>query len=235
MSNQEGLSGGGQAAFVAFAKNPELVPVKTRLANTLGQEQARKLYLALLEDCLASLKSIKSVKHYLAVYPDVTGKLLPDLAAKYDFSLVEQEGEDLGERMLNCVKTLLSSHLAVIIFGTDMPELPLSGIEKTLSQMEQWNVLLGPSRDGGYWAFGANKVHDRMFDGIQWGGDSVFVETVKNCARLGLEVSFLDISEDIDDQQSLGRFCKWLAQRKDGAPASREVLKELGLLVGRES
>lgn len=224
----------GKAAFVAFAKNPELVPVKTRLAETLGQERARRLYIALLQDCLTSLGSAKSADHYLACYPDASGDLMARLGAEHGFKLIQQEGKDLGERMLNCVKKLLDYYSAVIVFGTDVPVLPLQTISDSLGRLEYWDVVLGPSRDGGYWAFGAKRVNDLMFEGIEWGSSSVFVETIKNCVKFGLEVAFLDVCEDIDDQKSLANFCELLAKGSDGATASRSVLKELGLLVGRD-
>lgn len=236
MSSQEDWSkiGGQKAAFVAFAKNPELVAVKTRLAATLGEEPARKLYIAFLEDCLAKLKTNRTVAHFLACYPDMGGKVLPDLAAKYDFKLLRQEGADLGERMLNCVKTLLESHSSVIVFGTDVPVLPIDGMEKPLEHTEDWDVLLGPSRDGGYWAFGANRLQDGVFDGIRWGSDTVFVETVKNCVKLGLDLIFVDVSEDVDNEESLTRLCEMLEGSGDEAGASRLALEELGLLGGRK-
>lgn len=233
MGEERNHNSQSRTAFVAFAKNPELVPVKTRLAETLGQERARRLYIALLQDCLTSLGSTKSVDRYLACYPDASGELLPRLGAEHGFKLIQQEGKDLGERMLNCVKNLLSSHSAVLVFGTDLPLLPLDGIEDSLGRMEYWDVLLGPSRDGGYWAFGANRVNDRMFEGIKWGSNSVFVETVKNCMKLGLEMAFLDVAEDVDDEESLMRFCRSLESGSKGACASRLVLEELGLLAGR--
>lgn len=233
MGKEEKQKRQGSVAFVAFAKNPELVPVKTRLAKTLGQEEARRLYIALLQDCLVSLGSIKSTEHYLACYPDVSGELMARFAVEHGFEVMQQKGNDLGERMLNCVKVLLPSHSAVIVFGTDAPVLPLAGIEKCLEQLDYWDVVLGPSHDGGYWAFGANRVDDRMFDGIEWGTDSVFVETIKNCVKLGLEVVLLDACEDVDDEQSLTRFCDLLESRSNGAHASRLVLGELGLLVRR--
>ena len=224
----------GKVAFVAFAKNPELVPVKTRLAQTLGQDWASRLYVALLEDCLASLASVNGVEHYLACYPDVTGQLFQKLALEHGFSLVQQQGEDLGERMLNCIKDLLACHSAVIVFGTDMPVLPLRALDYSLGWMEYWDVLLGPSYDGGYYVFGAKMVHDLMFEEIQWGSHSVFVETIKNCVKLGLEVAFLDVCEDVDDDQSLGRLCKSLMSNGKEAPATRAVLENFGLLAQKD-
>lgn len=165
MGKEEKRKRQGSTAFVAFAKNPEVVPVKTRLAKTLGQEQARRLYVALLHDCLASLGSTKSAEHYLACYPDSSGELMPRLAAEHGFQLMQQEGMDLGERMLNCVKKLLDSYSAVIVFGTDVPVLPLQNVSDSLSRIDYWDVLLGPSRDGGYWAFGAKRVDDSVFKG----------------------------------------------------------------------
>lgn len=220
----------GKVALVAFAKNPEVVPVKTRLARSLGEDLSKRIYVGLLEDCLSSLQSIQGTQLYLACYPDDSATFFKNLEAKYGMKLLCQEGADLGERMLTCIKTLLASHRAAIVFGTDVAVLPVDSILKALSTMALWDVILGPSRDGGYYAVGAKTVHDLMFAGVNWGAQTVFIETVKNCADLGLEVAFLDVCDDVDDIDSLRRLGALLELQGYGAEATRALLKDSGLL-----
>lgn len=226
------VSRNGGVALVAFAKDPSRVLVKTRLARTIGEGLATRVYSALLDDCLTSLHSLTSATTYLACYPDEKSHFFQDLERSLDVQLIPQSGEDLGERMLSCARSLLEQHSAVIIFGTDVPYLPIRSIETAVEQMQYWNVLLGPCSDGGYYAFGVNRVVESMLDGVDWGTESVFVHTVKNCVGLGLEVAFLEILDDIDDEQSLRKLCRQLRQNNVEASATRRLLEEEGLLVG---
>ncbi|MBI4533716.1 MAG: TIGR04282 family arsenosugar biosynthesis glycosyltransferase [Candidatus Melainabacteria bacterium] len=220
----------GKVACVAFAKNPDLIPVKTRLARSLGQKVATRVYIALLEDCLSSLSSVNGAEKFLACLPDERGTFFDDLKTRHGVKLVCQEGDDLGERMLHCVRSLLKNYQAVIVFGTDIPALPVISIKHALDSMRHWDVLLGPSLDGGYYAFGAKKAVDSMFVGIEWGSETVFGDTVKNCAGLGLELMFLDVLDDVDNIESLIRLSRTLHQTGSRAYRTRWVLQEIGLL-----
>lgn len=220
------------AALVAFAKDPSRVAVKTRLACTVGAQLATRVYEALLRDCLKSLCSIPSATTYLACYPDEESQFFQNFKKSFDLKLIRQTGQNLGDRMLSCAGSLLEEHTAVIIFGTDVPCLPVSSIDSALKQMHYWNVLLGPCGDGGYYAFGVNRIIESMLDAVQWGTESVFVKTVKNCVELGLEVSFLDVLDDIDDERALSKLCQKLQLQNDETSAISLLLEEEGLLVG---
>ncbi|MBZ0185928.1 MAG: hypothetical protein K8F91_06700, partial [Candidatus Obscuribacterales bacterium] len=98
---------------MAFAKNPELVPVKTRLSISLGQNQAALIYTGLLEDCLEQLKSFSGADLFLACYPDRDGDFFKRIQYRHGISLIDQKGEDLGERILDCIGNLLDSHNSV--------------------------------------------------------------------------------------------------------------------------
>ena len=222
----------GGVALVAFAKDPSRVPVKTRLACSIGADLATRVYSALLDDCLTSLRSLPSSTTYLACYPDEKSPFFQELERSLGVQLIPQSGEDLGERMLSCARSLLEKHSAVIIVGTDVPCLPVSSIETAVKQMKYWNVLLGPCSDGGYYAFGVNRVIESMLDGVAWGSESVFVETVKNCVALGLEVAFLEVLDDIDDEQALSKLCREFQRNSGETSATRRLLEKEGLLVG---
>lgn len=222
----------GKVAVVAFAKNPDMVPVKTRLARSIGADAARIVYSALLEDCLTSLCSIQGTDKFIACFPDEHGDFFDQARGRHGIGLVSQEGRDLGERMLNCATALLNDYQVVIIFGSDVPVLPVSSIQNALNSMHFWDVILGPSRDGGYYAIGFRHRADSIFTGLTWGTESVFLETVKNCSNSGLEVAFLDVLDDIDDLDSLLRLSEALEVDADTACHTRLALREIGLVEG---
>ncbi|MBZ0187011.1 MAG: TIGR04282 family arsenosugar biosynthesis glycosyltransferase [Candidatus Obscuribacterales bacterium] len=229
--NEDSNDWHGKVALVAFAKNPEAVPVKTRLARSLGEAHAAKLYTAFLKDCLTGLTRVEGGVAYLACYPETEACFFKQLKTEYGVKLIRQHGCNLGERMLNCAKELLGSYQAVIIFGTDVPVIPAESVRTALDGMRYWDVLLGPCPDGGYYALGVRNIADSMFSGVVWGSESVFLQTVKNCVNEGLEVSFLDLIDDIDDIEALRRLAGKLDVNRCIAVHTRGILEKIDLVA----
>ena len=72
------------------------------------------------------------------------------------------------------------------------------------------DVVLGPTRDGGYYliALGRDAVRRELFEGVAWSTDTVLADTLARCQQLGLTVELLPEVEDIDvaaDLQLLAR------------------------------
>lgn len=222
---------GIDTALVAFAKNPDTVPVKTRLATTFGADQARLIYIAMLEDCLTALSCQPGTRLYLACYPDHRDEFFLSLAGRFQLSLIPQIGADLGERMTGCLEKLLSDHETVFVFGTDIPLLPLSSLDALLASRQNFDIALGPSPDGGYYALGARKeFNPGIFDGVSWSSGRVLEQTLANCRTLDLLVVFLDDCQDVDDERSLEALIRGLREDREAAPATRAVLVATGLL-----
>lgn len=218
-------------ALVAFAKNPDAVAVKTRLAKDIGTDRARNLYLALLSDCLEQLVTVAGSEYYLACFPPAKDDFLRHIAETFGCQVVGQHGLDLGERMLNCLNMLLSEHPAVVIVGTDTPLLPVASLNEALFCDSSWDVVIGPTQDGGYWAFGARTPVREVFRGVVWGQNEVLTCTLSNCQELGLRVKMLDEAVDVDDKRSLEAVVELLKALPKSAPSTRRALSDMGLIV----
>lgn len=216
--------------LVAFAKNPYLAAVKTRLAMSIGQKAADEIYVAMLDDCLNQLCQISGTAVYLACYPDISHSFFQSLAGKYRISLLTQRGDNLGERMLNCVSDLLLAHQRVIIFGTDVPLMPIASLSEALASPCKWDILVGPGADGGYWAFGAQHLGPGILENIEWSTADVMKKTIENCQRLGLKVTLLDTAIDVDNIESLRELMIELPSHVDAGKNTRQTLVNLGLL-----
>lgn len=222
---------GIDTALVAFAKNPDTVPVKTRLATTLGAERARLIYIAMLEDCLTALSCLPGSRLYLACYPDDRDEFFLSLAGRFQLSLIPQVGADLGERMTGCLDRLLAEHETVFIFGTDIPMPPIASLSALLAARENFDIALGPSPDGGYYALGAaGEINPGIFDGVSWSSGRVLEQTLANCRALDLVVVLLDDCQDVDDERSLEALITKLKGDRNAAPVTRALLADIGLL-----
>ena len=72
-----------------------------------------------------------------------------------------------------------------------------------MSDLQQNDLILGPSNDGGYWLIGlsAKIISEHLhlpFINIKWGTENVLRNTIDNFAYTKLRYKFLDKKIDID-------------------------------------
>jgi rSAM/selenodomain-associated transferase 1 len=187
-----------------FLRHPEKGRVKTRLASAVGDEMAVKLYRRFLLEMLSTLNR-GTFLFYLCFYPE---HALNDLKAWLgdDYLYMPQKGENLGERMKNgFIDAFAMNFKRVVLIGSDIPDLPLEFIEEAFSSLEEKDVVVGPSFDGGYYLIGFKdkRFFPRAFEGIPWSTKSVFEETMKVLKQEGLTVHTLQPLRDIDTVKDL--------------------------------
>ena len=182
-----------------FLRNPEKGKVKTRLASALGDEMAVRLYRRFLLETLFTLNR-GTFLFYLCFYPENS---LSDLKGwlEDDYLYMPQKGEDLGERMKNgFIDAFAMNFKRVVLIGSDIPDLPLEFIEEAFTSLQEKDVVIGPSLDGGYYLIGFKDKNFslRVFEGIPWSTKRVFEETMKILKQEGLTVHTLQPWRDID-------------------------------------
>lgn len=185
--------------LIIFTRNPVYGKVKTRLAATMGEDVALKVYQFLVkhtERVTYGADAARAVYYSDAV---VNG----DVWDRADRKLL-QEGTDLGERMSNAFYEVLNGGSdRVIIIGTDCYELTRGIIDDAFAKLEYYDVVLGPALDGGYYLLGMKAHHSELFDGIAWSQDSVLLETISRCDKLSLRYFLLRELSDVDEGKDL--------------------------------
>ena len=187
-------------ALLIFAKNIQYGKVKTRLASTIGNEQALFVYQKLIEHTIA-----------------ITKKINADKIVYYSNSIVEkdewenniyqkklQSGNNLGERMKNAFKSSFTAgYQKVIIIGTDCFELNEGLISIAFERLNDDDIVLGPAKDGGYYLLGMKKFYPSLFENIEWSSEKVLKQTLTSAMRLNLSVFLLPQLSDIDREADL--------------------------------
>ena len=74
---------------------------------------------------------------------------------------------------------------------------------KTLRELQQNDLILGPSNDGGYWLIGLSEkiISTNLYSpfiNINWGTKNVLQNTIDNFASSKFKYKFLDKKIDID-------------------------------------
>jgi rSAM/selenodomain-associated transferase 1 len=181
------------------------------LVPPLSFDQAAELSRALLVDQLESLTDLRDIHLYLAFAPENAAAIMKTLLPPC-YEMFLQIGHDLGARMENCLAELRQrGHRNILLIGGDLPPLPLDYCRQAFDflRIERHRVVLGPSRDGGYYLVGMNGPVPELFSDMCWSHDRVLAQTTERLNRLRIEFTLLppwfdvDCAADLDALQAL--------------------------------
>lgn len=191
----------GERALVIMARYPEVGAVKTRLAATCGSARATDLYRAFIADLDARFRG-RPRRLVWAYHPAASA--FPSIVHA-GAQCLAQEGEDLGARMHGCFRRLCTAGFAsVVMIGADVPHVRDAWIDEAEARLNEVDVVLGPSADGGYFLVAMRAPHD-IFSGIVMSTPQVLVQTRAKIAAAGLRLHLLQPSFDVDELGDLER------------------------------
>jgi rSAM/selenodomain-associated transferase 1 len=187
--------------LMIFAKNPELGKVKTRLAETIGDEKALTIYKNLLHrtnQVTMQVNTDRAIFYYEYVDDD-------DIWNNFHYRKYLQEGVDLGERMMNAFALAFEKgyHQTVII-GSDCYDLTPELIESAFDLLLTNDVVIGPAQDGGYYLLAMNQYHREVFSNKQWSTENVLLDTLLDLKQKGITYELLETLSDVDREEDLG-------------------------------
>lgn len=195
-------------ALIIFTRNPELGKVKTRLAKTIGDEKALKVYKDLL---LHTMKVTQNLDCDKFVFYDKTIEN-NDLWTAALYKKRTQSGADLGSRMQDAIQTLFDlGYQNCIIIGSDLFDLQANHINEAFNKLESNHAVIGPAEDGGYYLLGLKKVIPSLFKNKNWGTATVLSDTLKDLENYKIE--FTETLNDIDTFEDLEKSSYYKTQK----------------------
>ena len=197
-------------ALIIFARYPELGKVKTRLAKTIGNETALSVYKELLLYTHRITKNIAADK-YVFLSEQVSEDHFPLWNYPINRFIIKiQEGNTMGERMFHAFRDLFASgYEQVCIIGSDCITLTQQNITDAFNHLEQYDAVIGPSADGGYYLLGMKKPHTFLFENKEWSSDRVLYSTIEDFRLMQLSFYLLPVLSDIDTEED------WLTYQKN--------------------
>jgi rSAM/selenodomain-associated transferase 1 len=183
-------------ALVLFVKNARRGHVKTRLASFLGDEMALKIYLALCE-------RVRDVcLHFPGTCYVYYSEFVPEEEDMWSDSFfikkTQSTSPDLGERMKSAITELCPSYESVLLLGTDIPHLTIDILKDASQALNENELVIGPSLDGGYYLIGMKETHEFLFDDMIWSVDTVLDESIQRAIKNKLYYHLLKPLPDID-------------------------------------
>jgi len=189
-----------ESALIIFQKKPELGKVKTRLANTIGDEKAVEVYRYLLDHTHRQVALLE-----VPTFVFFEKEEQPEYLLNSNYHSAIQGTGNLGDRMKAAfLEVFEQGYKKIIIIGTDCLELDAEILDQAFLSLETNKVVLGPARDGGYYLLGMKELYQRLFENKNWSTPTVFSDTVTDIKALGLNFHLLNELTDVDIYQDLG-------------------------------
>ena len=184
---------------------------KTRLSKDIGKSNSAKVQSVMTNHTILVAKSLQKTK-LIDVSIAIAGlgrKNCRRWSKELGIKKFNLQGKGcLGEKMKRQIiinKKFCTQHKIknIIFVGTDLPDLCHQDLLHTSRYLQQNDLILGPSNDGGYWLIGLSEkiISEHLnlsFTNIKWGTKNVLQNTIDNFAYTKLKYKFLDKKIDID-------------------------------------
>ncbi|MBU3129903.1 TIGR04282 family arsenosugar biosynthesis glycosyltransferase [Clostridium tagluense] len=197
-------------ALILMTRIPIAGMTKTRLMKVLTGEECAEIHRCFLLDLFKMVSELRQIADIYVTYtPENSLYLMADIIPSFIDSF-PQKGYDIGERMDNSIQKLLNKgYSKVILIGSDIPSLQSEDIKKAYEELEDKDICIGPTNDGGYYLVGMKKrCRDIFSSNLKWGYKSVFEATVSIANNLGLKVGLVAKLSDIDEKEDIEDFMK---------------------------
>lgn len=152
-------------------------------------------------------------------------------AIKASTSLQQQQQQDCHQQATSGVAAanedaesigLQQQCSAAIVIGTDIPDLSAAVLDKAVDALQQYDMVLGPAKDGGYYLIGFRtntllkpEVQSyKVFEGVTWSTDSVLKDTVRAAEAVSVNLAPLDVLPMLQDIDTLEDLQAWLEQQQ---------------------
>lgn len=197
-------------AVICFTRVPRPGQTKTRLLPLLSPQHCAQLHWAFLKD-LALMYETLDADLFVAYTPDPDWK---DLQAVFPFAkgFFPQEGDDLGAKMLHAMERVFSlSYEQCLLSGSDLPLLSAQHLNSGFAALEQADVCLGPTGDGGYYLIGSKKPCPELFASQQYGTVSIWDNTLAAARQAGYSLLPAIPCDDVDTPEDLRQLWQRIA------------------------
>jgi uncharacterized protein len=191
---------------IVFAKAPVAGFAKTRLIPALGAEGAAALAHTMLLHTLGKALATQIGIVELCVDPAPSDPVWQTFGVPADTAWSAQGTGDLGLRMARAAQRAIDAGEAVLLIGTDCPDLSISMLQEAAKALTTHDASIVPTFDGGYCLLGLQRFHNQLFDNIPWSTDVVAALTLGRIRELNWQVKVHPSLHDIDEPADI----QWL-------------------------
>lgn len=218
-------------ALAIFVKTPGLSPIKTRLAESIGEESARQFYELAVKATQAVAMSVRKQMPNVEVYWAVAeheGLQSPIWRA---FPKVFQGEGSLGDRLASVYDQLISRHQQVCFIGADSPHLSVQELKEAIDNTTaQESFVIGETLDGGFYFFGGTlPLSSELWCSVKYSSPRTSIELKAALLKIG-KVTTARTNFDIDLEEDLDAYRKYSTNSPRLLKEQQELISWVKLL-----
>ena len=191
--------------LVLFTRYPEPGKTKTRLIPALGPKGASDLQQHMTEHVLNRVRELvesRPVDMEVRYEGGTQGRMEEWLGQSISYR--SQGSGDLGARMARAFAEAFQQGLKqVVIMGSDCPGITGVTVGTGFDLLNEFDLVLGPAKDGGYYLIGLRQEKPELFKDIPWGTAEVRARTLEIANQLGLRWIEVEPLSDVDQVEDI--------------------------------
>jgi len=191
--------------LILFTRYPEPRKTKTRLIPVLGPQGAADLQKQMTEHVLARTGGFVSQRRVdMEVRYEGGNRGLMEEWLGSRISYRSQGRGDIGTRMAQAFSQAFNQgKKRVVIVGSDCPGINEATVRTAFDLLGQFDLVLGPANDGGYYLIGLRQEETKLFENIPWGTAEVGARTLEIANQLGLRWVKVEPLDDVDRAEDI--------------------------------
>lgn len=193
-------------AIVVFAKTLGLSPVKTRLAATVGKEKAEQFYRLSVQAIRETLELVKVKDKSVTIYWALAEENGPEDTYWADQNVFWTGEGNLGQRLDQVTAQLFETHDAVIMIGTDSPQMEVNTLLKAVETLKEnpSQCVVGPCSDGGFYLFGSSfYLGTQIWTAVPYSQSNTLEQLLLQLQREHITWCHFSVLSDVDCEADL--------------------------------
>ena len=192
--------------LIVFTRYPEPGKTKTRLISVLGPHGAADLQRHMTEHVLARTDFfVRERRVDMEVRYEGGNRGRMEMWLGDRMSYRSQGRGDLGSRMAQAfAQAFKQGKKRVVIVGSDCPGINETTVRSAFDLLYQFDLVLGPANDGGYYLIGLRQEESKLFEGVPWGTAEVGARTLEIANQLGIRWVEIEPLDDVDRAEEIG-------------------------------
>ena len=194
-------------ALIVFTRVPIEGHTKTRLSPYFSLEDCVSLHIAILKDLSMELRKLKDIDIY--IFYDIPKGYKKDISilrkifGKNPIYKIQPQ-TDIGNRMYTAMLEVKKLNYDMIsLVGSDIPKLSSYDIKKSFHSLLYKDIVLGATKDGGYYLIGMKEIDKEVFNIEKYGNDTVLKNTIDNIKNREKSFEIVGLKQDIDTKEDI--------------------------------
>ncbi len=196
-------------ALILFTHRPEVEAARKRLGRCgLHTQSILRQFIEYVSRVVGEARQQADFEFFLATDAGF------ELSGQGPDHLLIQQGYTFEDRLTYTLQAVASRGFQqIVVVGNDCLDLTPGLIEQAFRQLGTRDVVVGASRDGGFYLLGVKLYRPALLKGLPWRTDRLYRQLLVRLKQFQLSWVALPALEDIDSFQSLWQ---WLKQPGHG-------------------